>query len=307
MPTILACMAESQPVMMRWFKAVRGAKRAEATNPSLKYSFRAFRLEFFNRERDENGCVTMGDLVIPTADVEKIYALHVWEETLIHGFVRLMKRLIRHADRDSYLEPGDCLTNASMSLLDAMYQYDGSNKFITYAYRAVHRGIVRALHRAKRNYPWTNRMRELYRRYQDTRRSINRPCNFEEVVAVMELEADERSALEAAMSQVFTQGELTMGSNEEGEPEHFDFADRSRLTLDPDQKEAILRAGLDDWELKVLHAFLSGHHGWQTEVAENNINPATGEPYSRRAPHLAMERIKAKILRAYERGCRNVA
>lgn len=305
MPLILACMAESQPVVDKWFKAVRGDKRAKAKNPLLKYSIRKFRMEFFNAGRKESGSVKIGSVIIPKEDADKIYALHAWEDTLIHGHVRLMNRVIHRADRDSYLDNDDCMMTATMYLLDAIYQYDGSTKFITYAHHAIYRGVVRALNRAKRNYPWTNRMRELYAEYNATKRKMNRPCNFEEIVETMQLGTDERHALEAALSQVMNQGELV--KTEEEETEAFEVVDHHQcLRLDPDQKDAILCAGLDEWETKVLECFLSGHRGWQTEVAENNINPATGKPYSRRAPHVAMERIKEKILQAYE-GRRNVA
>ena len=64
--------------------------------------------------------------------------------------------------------------------------------------------------------------------------------------------------------------------------------------------ELIKKAKLTEWEMIVLEAFMhspAGSNGWKTEVAKSHINPATGKPYSRMAPLVALQRIRVKMKR----------
>ena len=75
------------------------------------------------------------------------------------------------------------------------------------------------------------------------------------------------------------------------------------LHLDLDQREAVerARARMSEFENAVLDAYLNdGTWGWQSRVAEQNINPVTGKSYSRAAPAVMWPRIVRMILEEYQ-------
>lgn len=54
-------------------------------------------------------------------------------------------------------------------------------------------------------------------------------------------------------------------------------------------------------ERLVLETSIQPYYGWQTKLANNNINPETGEPYSRRAIGYMLESATEKVKKAYSR------
>ena len=154
------------------------------------------------------------------------------------------------------------------------------------------------INKAKNNYPWPRSLRKLYLRYEEKRWQMGYNASFDEITSSLDMTQAQICKLQSAMASVMQ----PLTANDDEDCHYDDYAvQKVVVKLDPDQKQAIKDANLNQWEHAVLEGFLSGHWGWQSEVALNNINPITGKPYSRRAPFVALERIKEKIMRVYEK------
>jgi len=110
---------------------------------------------------------------------------------------------------------------------------------------------------------------------------------------------EQRDALRSAMTSVICESQIGRPKEDGSVPGLCGLADfNSKLRthqpvrLDADQREAIEKSNLNDWEKAVLEGYLSGHWGWQTQVAEE-----FGK--SRAAPGKTMRLLKNKILRNY--------
>jgi RNA polymerase sigma factor (sigma-70 family) len=298
---MLAAMAIGNPVLAKWHLTVRKKLCRKVGNPDLTYSMHKFRTALF--KLDPANPIAIEGVNIPKVDVAKIFAVKEFEGIVVQGYYKLVYRVMHKVERDSYLSEEDCASYGMIGLLQALYQFNVTKKvkFITYATWVIRRHIQRALNRAKRNYPWSQRMLDLWQKFEQTKRDLNRPCNFEEVVSIMNLNKKERAALEAACRKMIGQSNV----KEEDNGQRFGIENLPAPTkthqLDADQLASVEQANLSDWEKNVLMAYLSGGRGWQTEVAKNNINPETGKPYSRMAPHIAMDRIREKIMGIYQK------
>jgi len=77
------------------------------------------------------------------------------------------------------------------------------------------------------------------------------------------------------------------------------------LRMDQDQRRALqeFRGELTEFEAAVLDGYLEdGERGWQTRVASEHVNPATGKPFTRPMPAKVLPRILGRIKERLELG-----
>jgi RNA polymerase sigma factor (sigma-70 family) len=192
----------------------------------------------------------------------------------------------------------DCVSEGNIALFHSVYAYtDKEISFITFCYTSISRSIFKFIKSQK--YPKGTSF-ELSNSYfkikKDLSNSLGREVSFNEACEEMNLSKKDKKRLQATLSEVISiDGRIESGSRV-GEIS-LSLEDKRACTSSLSKDDIIAKAKLNNWEKIVLQAYFdsNGSSGWQTEVAENNINPKTNKSYSRAAPAIAMERVKSKI------------
>lgn len=246
------------------------------------------------------------------------------EKFLLYGYSRVIAQYAHKWKGKSPLTFLDLYSEGTLALLKAIYLFGTKSKadgnhayFQTYAtcliFTRVQTAVVRSM-------PST----DLLRRYEEMRLSFNGPVSLDECCIKMKLNSNQVRQLFQMLVQVYNSSSIQTNTDDDTELNDysqlsvnangightkFEIAGRCQHSpvyrstdlFEPDMLTAVKQTELTDWEQTVLDAFLKGGHGWQTEVAKSMINPLTGKEYSRRAPAVAMESIKNKILATYEK------
>lgn len=308
------------------------SKKSDEKPKVPKYSRSKFRAEIFGKiKSDKATVVCVRGFRIPRSDIEKILSVRKIEWELFCGFSGL---ITNHAEKWSHnrkhLDFDDLYNEGAVALLDAIYQYTHRRaKFITFAWWSIHRRMIKLVTKNDSPLSWTAEASHLHHLYEQTKTDFNGPATFDEVAESMEITKEQRTVLVSLLQKVVRQSTL------DGLFDQFDedrVLDYSALSIDlgpnyrvagrrsnsspiyrkdeddnfePDVVEDVgvaaerVRAKLDDWETKVLDAFLEGSWGWAAKIARQSTNPKTGKCYSRMAPNIALERIKEMILAEY--------
>ncbi len=224
---------------------------------------------------------------------KEVASVNEIEEEVVIGCQNLVNKLAWEYSRyKSNLQQDfeDASSEANVALLHAVRGYLGGVKFMTYAHNAIS-NVLKTFSGTK-NYKLKNAYEKMKLELENHK---SRTFSFDEVCENMLLTDKEKNILAKCQSVTLIGIDIL----------EMDCSDDSRSPYDQlvqsELSEVVEKVNLDDWEKTVLNAFLtssSNKSGWQTEIANNTINPKTNKPYSRRAPHLAMERIKEKIREA---------
>lgn len=291
-------MRKGGEVLKKMHLKIRQVKRLRANNPKLSYCRRQFRTELFKEVGATPRPVAICGVLITKEEVQRIYAIRACETEILEGYSNLIRRIIfsKANTSGSYVSVDDCCEEGAMAIIDSAYHYlKEDSRFSTFVFWSIFRRVHRAINKAKRNFPWSAKMRELFQRYQNAQRDINRAANFEDIVTFMGLEDEEREILRAALVQMISEGDETDNGDSYGHEGLLSncAAVEETISLDADELAALSAADLTDWEQAVLKAYLNGHHGWRTEVA-------TEWGYSKPAVPIALARSFDKIKMAYE-------
>jgi len=306
----LTILVRGNRTIQRLHSRIRQRCRFLSGNPFRRYSKRRFRQEFFQLQ---TFCsifhipTVMYGIKIPQKAVHNILEIKNIENEVIISYSNLVRRIanLKRADakESSYIELNDLEAEGYFGLLDAIYGYRNlSVKFITYAHRVIGNRINAAIQRTHTNFPWPRSMRLLYKSYEQ-HIAKHPTATLDEVLIGLDIDEKQYKQLCASLLQVTTesnlhtlQGELR-NKREDGDYTSFSVKVanfRPPVLLDPDQRQAIEGANLNEWEWAVLNSYLSGHKGWRTDVAKQ-----FGK--SRMAPTVAMEIIKRKVLAQMEK------
>lgn len=258
----------------------------------------------------------------------RIVAIQAIQNEVLAGFSRLFERLALQfwrTHKELSLSVQDYYDEGVMSAINAIYHYTREDvEFITYVYHCVRRRMSTAVAKDNPLSPWSNEARRLHRVYEEALSALNRPSTFQEVCDHCQFTDAESRLVEMTMAEVVQAWDNTGSSDEDRHRVaaqfelncvfingHQPFRNGKNSIgivddenqLDPDQRAAVARARerMSPFENAVLDAYLTdGEHGWQTRVAQANVNPRTGQPYSRRAPAVVWPRIVRTILEEYQ-------
>jgi hypothetical protein len=299
----LKIMRKGNVILKRWHKLV--AEKVEG-----RYNRTKFRTALFKQDSDCNA--VLYGIVIPQSDVEAIFAVKKIETAMYLGHTRLIAKEAAAFSRKSGVSFTDLHQEGSFALLNAIYGYDKEAiKFITYATKCINTRLLNYSNEQRPLSHWTNNEMKLFRDFKEIRKDLS----FDEAADSAGLTDKQRASLQSMMIQVYRQSEI-LNLGEEQRRNVRECKDYSVLGHKAIESEAVLTEahwaafnsigpildGQDDkWEATVWKAYCEseGQRGWQTEVADKNINPKTQQPYSRRAPFVAMDRIREKILTLY--------
>ena len=297
-------MLRGNPILKTWHEQVAAAVDG-------RYNRTQFRTELLRQDPDCNACVR--GVMIPQSDVEAIFAVKKIETPLYLGHTHLIAKLAGQFSRKTGISVADLHQEGSFALLNAIYGYDKENiRFTTYATHCIQRRLLNYNNEQRPLSHWTNSEMKLFRDFNEKRNGL---AQEDADSAFVGLTDKQKASLQSMMVQVYRHSELVFGDNNRRvECE----ADYSILGHKPVETETtftdahwvafrkigeILENQEDKWEATVWKAYCEsqGRRGWQTEVADRTVNPKTGQPYSRRAPFLAMDRIREKILNLFSK------
>lgn len=244
-------------------------------------SYRQFRKNILTGDSELKSICDPNELSLISDKVKQI------EEDLVLKYQALVNKL---AYRWASCE--DAVSEANIGLLHAIRGYSNSSvKFMTYAYKTITNHLMVF---GDPNY----KLKSAYTKCKvELENDGGRFYTFEEVCDFMELNDKEKNLLAASMHKNVSLDKVA-DSFDKSQKNPLDSSILSELKSN--FSEIVKSIHLDDWEKIVLNAYLSASNkaGWQTEIARSTINPKTNKPYSRRAPHVAMQRIKEKIKEA---------
>lgn len=237
-------------------------------------------------------------IIIPSFDLQKMQSVKAIEHRVLQGVGRQIISLARKAasSRSTQLEFEDYYNEALMSAINAVYSYTKADiAFTTFVQRAIKNKFSNINNANRATSPVSQSTRVNYRDYSLIKAN-NPELSFEEIVSTMNLNERETISLRSMFVSVTSASQI--GDKEtDGEGILSSVADDSTKSVVFEKFDEIVKnTEMDEWEKTVLNAFLTGKdHGWASAVAVQHINPATGEPYSRRAPRIALDRVLDRI------------
>lgn len=309
----LATLLECNPPLHEFHAQLKANIRLQEGNPFKRYPFSKFRQEFFQIlpfHRTFRCPMVMHGVEVPKEVVTKAQIVKDMEVRFLAAFVNLIYKLANRWQRRSeggvYIEFDDLENEGYVGLSNAIFGFNRPDiKFMTYFHHAISNQMGVAINKARYNFPWPRSLRKLFSRYEEACRK-SPGLNFDEIVERLKFTDEQCQQVLTGMIAIIPassiQGDLTILSRqgtmksdendytaESVKNTHYRPAER----LEPDQKEAIAAANLNEWEQAVLEGFLSGHWGWKSEVAKR-----FGK--SRMMPIHTLRAVKEKILKQME-------
>jgi len=226
------------------------------------------------------------------------------------GVSKLVFKLARKwSKNNTAMTLSDFYNEGLMAVQNAIYGYtDPDIQFSTYVFPTIKNRFLNKINETRPFCPWSEQHKELFLRFQKTQQDLAtkycRRVSIDEAIRKMELSYEEAQTIQHMLIQVINQGDLQ--SHDDEFEVGIDTATQREYEPTFDAM-SLVDVEMNDWERKVLTAWLSGQRGWQTEVAENTINPETGKTYSRAAPKIALDRVINRIKVKYDKDLRSIA
>lgn len=237
-------------------------------------------------------------ITVSRANVLMVMEVKQRESRILESVAKLVfrqaRRYHRHYASNTGMEFEDMYSECLMAASRAIYAYHLPNRLTTLIVHTMRNHCVTISNKSQPFSRWPNQARVLLKQFKAAEREAmaKGPVSYDELVKQMKLEPEQRRELDLLLVK------MSVDSDHGAPDDEFSILDVVTTNEIEDRdvlvREAIANVDLSTWERIVLNAFLnapSGTKGWMTRVAEENINPDTGKPYSRRAPRVALDRI----------------
>lgn len=214
------------------------------------------------------------------------------EEQIIAAFIRCSNKLCQSFCR-SNISIHDCYQEASLAIYDAMYMFDGSNKFSTYSHYTVRNRLIQFMRQEGRGHGVTKSVQSLRNK---VRQMMNEQfCSADEAIAQLDLtpimEKRVRDSL-FSVSRIENDVEISFRLWENRDSGNDDWIDWV--------KNAVEVANLSEMERNLVFAEVDGNSREYRQLLMTTVNPNTGRPWTRqRISQIYLEAID-KIRVAYE-------
>lgn len=291
---------ELTEIMVAGNTALRQLHERVKLTQGARYSRQQFRIDLFKKLGSAHApaeAVNLHGILLPKRSIALIQAVRKVQDEIIAGYTRLViQRIVKwHRSVPTELDRDDLYQEAVMALIEAVFGYNNpSVKFITYASHAIYRKLIKETLRYRQTGHLTNNGQKLIVDFEKARKQFNGPTSFDQVCDKMGLDEEQRGILSSILARVVRISEMSDAVDSE-ESSSFEPTDhRTTEHLDYDQIAAVerVRERLNEWQSDVLDGFLSGHRGWQAEVARKHGK-------SRMGPSKAMDTIKRLIEEEY--------
>lgn len=242
--------------------------------------------------------LNVNGVIIPSCDLKIIKNVSEIEHLVLSSIGGLICKLSNKASMNpcgTQLTFEDYYNEAYMTARRAVYSYtDLSIKFTTFVQKSIMNKFHNINNANKALSPITKSSKELRIEYSKIKKK-NSNLSFDEIVKIMNLNEKQIKSLKSTNCLV-----TPISQFEDKEVSSFidSVPDKSIniiSEIDIPKISDFVKSEMSDWDYQVFNAFLTGQHGWASEVASKNINPETGSAYSRRAPKIALDRVIEKI------------
>jgi DNA-directed RNA polymerase specialized sigma24 family protein len=223
------------------------------------------------------------------------------EEAIVSNFVPLISKFAgkwRHLDphNDNF---GDFFDEGCLTVINAIYQWDGRTKMITYLYRSLHNKMMTAANRDSMFCPMNLKDRKILERFNNFRKDFPL-MTFDEVIEAVKFTKKEIAILCKLMNKILLESDLQNGEDDEEE----DYTSL-RTDLVPqengwvDLQAIINNVELNPVEQQILEACRQKPRGWQSELSE--IALADGKKHSKQSIGIIYHTVIAKLRRQKDR------
>lgn len=267
---------------------------------TTKYSMEKFRKIFLKADPNKN--LEIHGVIITSEDLKKIQSVRNYEKKALASVGKLIHKLAYKASlsRGNQLEFEDYYNEAILAAINSVYSYsDSSIQFTTF----VQTAIVNKF----RNENNANRFTSAVS--QKTRKNFRSYCLLkeqypnleqEELIKLMNLNEKDVVSLKSMFTTFTPVSQYGDADSDNSNFLYEQVDNRKKNVLLEEFDKIISETEMTSWERTVLMAFLNGKdHGWASEIAEKTINPETKQPYSRRAPRIALDRVLERIRQKY--------
>jgi RNA polymerase sigma factor (sigma-70 family) len=278
-------IAEVRPVILKWCDRIYGENR-----------YKQFRYEYFSGQLPKYD-KSRNVIQVGKKDRAQLERLQSVEVALLQHNIRLCMKISRYYyNRSKRHMPGvdflDFLQEATMALIDSVYSYDGSTKFVTYVHWAINNRIkdfIRCDHPLSPPSPIIIELGNTVTEYM----AIN-DCNFDHAVKQLGLSQQQCDNIRKVKANVISQNTSEDDNSFSGKSMNqiVDHRNSKVEDYDPLMLEALNAAGLSDIERTVFDAYLMNEKSYQSRIAEER-------GVSRQAVNSAFIRAKNKLRERY--------
>ena len=240
------------------------------------------------------------------------------EQAILEGHSALARKHARMWSLDGDpvgLTIQDFQQEAYMQVIEAMYAWlpNSTADITTYIWRALRNRMSNVVNQANMLCPLTNSDLELVSRFEKIKRSMSTGMSvtFDQIIGELGLSKEEGKHLNALLARVSTETNLsdndfglqdvtTVGNDYTAHRTEIDNIENDDIVNQLSVEETLDQAGLSEFERELIEAAMNPYSGWQTDFAENHINPKTKLPYSKMRITQVLEIVRAKVARVLE-------
>lgn len=279
----LQIIAEVRPVILKWCQRIYGENR-----------YKQFRYEYFNGKLPKFD-LSRNMVAIPNKDRAQLERLQVVEIALLQHNIRACAKIARryyqyNKRRLPGVEYADFLQEATMALVDSVYAYDGSTKFVTYIYGSINNRMKDFIRTESPLSPPSPDIVEIGNLVSDY--MTNNGCNLAQAAIDLDLTSEQCENARKVNAIVISQG--SKDDEECSMKLHSvkDYRNEKVNDYDPLMLEALNTSGLSDLEREVFDAYLMNEKGYQTRIADERR-------ITRQAVSFSFKRAKEKLRARY--------
>lgn len=246
-------------------------------------------------DKNPNVDVDLYGVVIPVADVRQILNVKNLELEVLCSVSGMISKIVNKKSRfsrDHILSAEDLESEAFRCACESLCSYTDSNVcFSTYFFNCISRHLSSLCNRTNHTSKFSKKAILLKRKYAETKRSLLRASNFEEIVEMMNISDKEISLLRSVLScsSVFSAEEKYVEIENYSAPSNNN--DDCSISIGD-----VSGVELSELEKAVLEGFMqSSNKLGISSIAKGILNPKTGKPFTRMAASLAWKRVKEKI------------
>ena len=300
MKVIEKTLAESNVLLDNYYSKVTVSKGRQGcqTRQNKKLARAKYLSELFcEYKKNPSADVCLHSLVVPNYDLIKIVRTKQLESEIVESFVGLVYDIVSKKEKltkDIMLSKEDLEAECFNKILSALCSYRDSNVYLsTYIYHCICKHIYNLCNKTNSLSKLSTKAINLKRKYVETKKSLLRSSNFEEIVEIMKISEKEIDLLRSA---------LVARSDHFSEPENIEnyeiknYEEENNISVKSFSLVDIEGIELSDLEKAVLDGFMqSANKKGLSSISKNIINPKTGKPYTRMAASLAWKRVQEKF------------
>ena len=201
------------------------------------------------------------------------------EATVISGYILIGANLSRKFNKNPEERIGvtlmDYLQQCAHAIYDSMYMYDGSTEFSTYVTHAMRHRLISFVYKEELDSGVGRKIMKM--RTQVKKIMRDRTVNFEQALSVFvqnnKIDNTDLSLLRHSMRK-------KSHINQDYDSIEISTVDKDSLEL-KDMFDAIEKAPLDEMQRRLIDAYINGDKDFRRKVTESEINPKTGNLWTK--------------------------